>query len=156
MGRPRWLSWMPVRLVIRRLWVRTPLVGNILSWRFDHKIFSSVILSLPLIQEGHLSAYGERMCTILVNHLEDLACLVNVWLGKLTTLDMIPLGWLGSKISTQTMPFRESGRIQGARQGEWIYFQGRQLCQNWFCPFWKKESTLKGKNLLLMWANSFL
>ena len=27
-------------------------VGNILSWRFDHEIFSTVILSLPLIQVG--------------------------------------------------------------------------------------------------------
>ena len=37
----------------------------------DHEIFSSVILSLPLIQEGQLSVSGERMCTILVNRLED-------------------------------------------------------------------------------------
>ena len=37
----------------------------------DHEIFSTVILSLPLIQEGQLSVSGERMCTILVNHLED-------------------------------------------------------------------------------------
>ena len=58
----------------------------------DQEIFSTVILSLPLIQEGQLSVSGERMCTILVNHLEDYACLVNVWLGKLTALDMTPLG----------------------------------------------------------------
>ena len=37
----------------------------------DHEIFSTVILFLPLIQEGHLSVSGERMCTILVNRLED-------------------------------------------------------------------------------------
>ena len=37
----------------------------------DHEIFSTVILSLPLIQEGQLSVSGERMCTILVNRLED-------------------------------------------------------------------------------------
>ena len=39
----------------------------------DHEIhvFSTVILSLPLIQEGQLSVAAERMCTILVNHLED-------------------------------------------------------------------------------------
>ena len=37
----------------------------------DHEIFSMVILSLPLIQEGQLSVSGERMCTILVNCLED-------------------------------------------------------------------------------------
>ena len=58
----------------------------------DHEIFSTVILSLPLIQEGQLSVSGERMCTILVNRLEDKACPVNLWLGKLTTLDMTPLG----------------------------------------------------------------
>ena len=37
----------------------------------DHEIFSMVILSLPLIQEGQLSFSGKRMCTILVNCLED-------------------------------------------------------------------------------------
>ena len=33
----------------------------------DDEIFSTVILSLPLIQEGQLSVSGVRMCTILVN-----------------------------------------------------------------------------------------
>ena len=37
----------------------------------DHEIFSMVILSLLLIQEGQLSVSGERMCIILVNCLED-------------------------------------------------------------------------------------
>ena len=69
----------------------------------DHEIFSTVILSLLLIQEGQLSVSGERMCTILVNCLEDQACPVNMWLGKLTALDMTPLGWLGRKTSTQIM-----------------------------------------------------
>ena len=46
-------------------------VGNILSWRFDHEIFSTVILYHQLIHEGQFSISGERMCTILVNRLED-------------------------------------------------------------------------------------
>ena len=58
----------------------------------DHEIFSTVILSLQLIQEGQLSVSGKRLCTILVNRLEDQACPVNVWLGKLTALNMTPLG----------------------------------------------------------------
>ena len=37
----------------------------------DREIFSTVILSLLLIQERQLSVSGERMCTILVNGLED-------------------------------------------------------------------------------------
>ena len=37
----------------------------------DHELFSMVILSLPLIHEGQLSVSVERMCTILVNRLED-------------------------------------------------------------------------------------
>ena len=37
----------------------------------DREIFSMVILSLLLIQEGQLSVSGKRMCTILVNRLED-------------------------------------------------------------------------------------
>ena len=35
----------------------------------DREIFSTVIL--PLIQEGQLSVSCERVCTILVNRLED-------------------------------------------------------------------------------------
>ena len=58
----------------------------------DREIFSTVIVSFSLIQEGQLSVSGERMCTILVNRLQDYACPVNVWLGKLTALDMTPLG----------------------------------------------------------------
>ena len=46
-------------------------VGNILLWRLIMKYFSTVILFLRLIQEGQLSVSGERMCTILVNRLED-------------------------------------------------------------------------------------
>ena len=37
----------------------------------DREIFSTVILSLLLIQEGQLSVSGERLYTILVNRLED-------------------------------------------------------------------------------------
>ena len=106
-------------------------VGNILSWRLIMKYFLRsfspfcwlVILSLLLIQEGQLSVSGERMCTILVNRLEDWACPVNVWLGKLTALDMTPLGWLGRKTSTQTnqldapSDWRPGGRGFNPRRG---------------------------------------
>ena len=33
------------------------------SGNIDHEIFYTVILSLPLFQEGQLSVYGERMYT---------------------------------------------------------------------------------------------
>ena len=49
----------------------TPAGSAKFFWEIDHEIFSTVILSLPLIQEGQLSVSGERMCTILVNRLED-------------------------------------------------------------------------------------
>ena len=47
-------------------------VQSLPSWQIffveiDHEIFSTVILSLPLIQEGQLSISGK----ILVNHLGD-------------------------------------------------------------------------------------
>ena len=62
---------MGVQLEIRRLWARR-LPGPQHSFvEIDHEIFSMVILSLPLIQEGQLSVSGERMCTILFNRLED-------------------------------------------------------------------------------------
>ena len=60
-----------VRLETRRSRVQ-PLPRSEHSFvEIDHEIFSTVILSLPLIQEGQLSVSGERMCTILVNCLED-------------------------------------------------------------------------------------
>ena len=39
--------------------------------KINYEIFSLVILSLPLFQEGQLSVSGKRMCTILVSHIED-------------------------------------------------------------------------------------
>ena len=71
LSRPRWFSWMHVRLVIRRLRVRPPPGRQHYFVEIDHEIFSTVILSLPLIQEGQLSVSGERMRTMLVNRLED-------------------------------------------------------------------------------------
>ena len=42
---------------------RGDLIMKYFLWSFD--------LSFPLIQEGQLSASGERMCDLLVNRLED-------------------------------------------------------------------------------------
>ena len=60
-----------VRLETRRSRVQPPRGRQHSFVEIDHEIFSTVILSLPLIQEGQLSVSGERMCTILVNRLED-------------------------------------------------------------------------------------
>ena len=38
-------------------------LGHIIFVEICHEIISTVILSLPLIQEGQLSVSGERMCT---------------------------------------------------------------------------------------------
>ena len=68
-SKPWWLTWMHVRLVIRRLWVQPP-PGRLHSFlEINHEIYSKVFL--PLIQEGQLSFSGKRMGTILVNDLED-------------------------------------------------------------------------------------
>ena len=49
-----------------------PLLGRQHSFvQSDHKIVSKASFSLPLIQEEQLSISKERMCTILVNCLED-------------------------------------------------------------------------------------
>ena len=71
MCRHRWPSWTRVRLVIRGLRVRLPPGRRHSCVETDHEIFSTIILSLPLIQEGQWSVSGKRMCTILVNRLED-------------------------------------------------------------------------------------
>ena len=49
----------------------TPVGSATFFVEIDHEIFSTVILSLPLIQAGLLSVSGVRMCTIPVNRLED-------------------------------------------------------------------------------------
>ena len=68
---PQWLCKMRVKLVIKMLQV-WPQSGQQRSFvEIDHEVFSTVILSLPLIQEGHLSVSGKRMCTVLVNLIED-------------------------------------------------------------------------------------
>ena len=70
--RPRWLSWMRRPTGDQEVTGSTPTeVGNILFVETDHEIFSTVIISLPLIQEGQLSVSDERMCTTQVNRLED-------------------------------------------------------------------------------------
>ena len=69
--RPWWLSWMRVRLETGSRGVR-PRRGHQHSFVvIDLEIFSTVILSLLLIQEGQLSVSGKRMCTVLFNRLED-------------------------------------------------------------------------------------
>ena len=68
--RPRWLNWMRVRLVIGSCGFYSTQVHHHSFVEIDHEIFSTVILSLPFIQEGQLSGFGKRMCTILVNCLE--------------------------------------------------------------------------------------
>ena len=62
-GRPRWLSQMLVRLVIRRSQVRSNLVRHHSFVEVDHEIFSTVISSVSLIQEGQLSVSDERIRT---------------------------------------------------------------------------------------------
>ena len=71
MGRPWWLSWTHDRLVIKRLQVRLRLGQQHSFVEIDREIFSTIIVSPLLIREGQLSVSGERMCTILVNHLQD-------------------------------------------------------------------------------------
>ena len=68
---PRWLSWMRRPTGDQRSLVQPPLrSATFFRGDWSWNIFT-VILSLLLIQEGQLSVSGERMCTILVNRLED-------------------------------------------------------------------------------------
>ena len=76
-------------------------VGNILSWRLIMKYFLRSFSPFRWFKKGSCQ-FLAKDCTVLVNRLEDKACPINVRLGKLTALDMTPLGWLGHKTSTQT------------------------------------------------------
>ena len=50
--RPESVAQLDARLVIKRLRVRPPLGWQHYFVEFDHEIFSTVIFSLPRIQEG--------------------------------------------------------------------------------------------------------
>ena len=69
-GRPRWLSWMRVRRDQQVAGSTPPGRQHSLVEIWSGK-FSTVIRSLPLIQEGQLWVSGKRKCTIPVNRLED-------------------------------------------------------------------------------------
>ena len=83
------------------------------------------------------------MCIILVNRLEDKACQVNVCLGKLTALDMTPLGWLERKTSTQTNLDTLRGILYTFRGGNSVQFVclslQKRLCskRQEFAPLWE-------------------
>ena len=55
----------------QELRVRPPRVRKHSFVEIDHEIFSTVILSVPLIQEVQLSLFGEWLYTILVTRFED-------------------------------------------------------------------------------------
>ena len=61
---------MHIRL-IRRLQVQHPSGQQHSFMEIDHEIFSMVILFPSAASRRALSVSGERMCTILVNGLED-------------------------------------------------------------------------------------
>ena len=80
------LHGLPITLlgVSRQKWVTLAL--NIVC------VWYSKYFILYEFKKSSCKSLAKEMCTILVNRLEDQACPVNVWLGKLTVLDMIPLG----------------------------------------------------------------
>ena len=87
-----WLIWMWVWM-IRWLRVWPP-------WGWKHS-FVEILKYFPFhrFKKGSCQFLVKECAqlSILVNHLEDRACPLNMWLGKLTTLDMTLLGGLGCK-----------------------------------------------------------
>ena len=62
---------------------------------------SFVIMKYFLRSFSPLCWFKKGSCQFLAKEFAQY-CTVNVWLGKLTTLDMTLLGWLSRKTSTQT------------------------------------------------------
>ena len=110
-GRPRWLSWMRRPTGDQEVAGSTPAeVGNILSWRLIMKYFLRSFFPFCWFKKGSCQFLAKECA-----HYWLTACPVNVWLGKLTALDMTPLGWLGRKTSTQTntlsLPLIQEGQL---------------------------------------------
>ena len=91
----------------------------------DHEIFSTVILSLPLIEEGQLSVSDESAHNTGLL-LRELSLPSKVWLGKLTVLYMTTLCWLGRKTSTQKK--KKKKKENGRKATKYIEFSYWSLC----------------------------
>ena len=83
----------------------------------------------------------------------DEACPVNVWLGKLTALDMTPLGWLGRKKSTQTNKQHSKGGWTMHRRTKRINLNGDYVLE-------KVEGMVDGKYIMngsyMLWCLSWI
>ena len=67
---------------------------------YNHAIFQYMYLREPVF--GQFYHINSGILGRYTWYIQDKACPVNVWLSKLTALDMTPLGWLGRKTSLQT------------------------------------------------------
>ena len=96
--RLRWLSWMRRPTGDQEVAGSTPAeVSNILSQRLIMKYFLQSFSPLHWFKKGRNQFLVKECAQYWLT-----ACPVNVWLGKLTALDMTPWGWLGRKTLTQT------------------------------------------------------
>ena len=83
-------------------------VGNILLWRLIMKYRLRLLSPFCWFKKGSFQFLAKECAQFLVNRLKDYACPVTVWLDKVTTLDMAPIGWLGRETSTQTIHSEKS------------------------------------------------
>ena len=86
-------------------------VSNFLSWRLIMKHF--------LHSFSPFCWFKKYSCQFLVNECakywlttEGISLPSSVWLGKLITLDMTPLGWLGRKTSTHSLSAPGAVRVR--------------------------------------------
>ena len=78
-------------------------VGNSLPWRLIMKYFLRSFSPFCWFKKGSCQFLAKK-CAVQywLTGKRSLHCPVKVWLGKLTTLDMTPVCWMGHKTSTQT------------------------------------------------------
>ena len=84
----------------------------------------------------------------MVNHYVDLDCPGKMWIGKLTRLDMSPLGWLGHKINQST-----AYGVQVNTNNIYIYGGNSNECQQHNLSFYK---VILKHMLLVIWIASLV
>ena len=95
-SRPRWLSRMCIQLEIRRSWVWSPPgLASFFCGDWSWNKFYCHSLSSPDSRRTVVS-FWQKNCT-------STGYAGKVWLGKLSTLSMTLIGWLGCKTSTQSI-----------------------------------------------------
>ena len=107
-----WLGWMPIRLLSRRWWVQSPPgLAKFFSGDWSWNIFYGHSLLSADSRRSVVSFWWKNVHTYWLIASKTKPSQEKVWLGKLTTFNMILMSWLGHKTSMHTNKYQYNGTV---------------------------------------------